>query len=123
MHDVVELVRSYGPGMAGWVFFLIFLAFFAGRAGRMALGNVQGLLRNSEELRLNMKKSLDDCHNQIAERDLIIHKLRNDNETLINQYLKQRDEVITLKEKVLILTLEKNRIKELGYDRPPQGEK
>jgi chromosome segregation ATPase len=81
LSEVTELLKSYGPNVAGWVLLFIFVAWVAGKGGTLALKNVRTLLDAGEELRGRYRKSLEDCDVQIAERDKMIRELRAELET------------------------------------------
>lgn len=69
---VIDLIGSYGPGMAPWVLLFIAVALFLLWGGKVALGNVQKLMDEGEALRLRYVSSLDSCEERLLRRDKII---------------------------------------------------
>lgn len=81
LDEAIDLLKSYGPNVAGWVLLFVFVAWVAGKGGTLALKNVRTLLDAGEELRGRYRKSLEECDVQIAERDEMIRELRSEIET------------------------------------------
>jgi chromosome segregation ATPase len=100
MPEFIDLIKSYGPGMAPWVLLFIFVAVIFGRGGTTAVGNVRALLADSEELRQRMKKSLDDCEAQIRRRDEMITLMHSEVDRTNAALRLARREVNHLEEKV-----------------------
>lgn len=115
--DIVEIVKSYGPGVAGWVFLLVFVAWILGKGGKLAMSNVKTLLDAGEELRGRYRKSLEECDEQIKARDLHIKVLNSDIETarrtlagmhteMLKMQQTHKNDMLELQEEVHNLTLE-----------------
>jgi hypothetical protein len=72
------LLKSYGPGLAPWLLLFAFVAFAAGKGGKLALGNVRQLMEAQEDLRKRTLASLHDCEAQIRRRDATILALEEE---------------------------------------------
>ena len=120
--DALELLRSYGPSMAGWVFLLVFFAYVAGKGARAMVLNVKSLLDTSEDLRLRMKSALDDCEVQIARRDSIIRTLEEHAEKSVRAMQASSRELEQLRAKIHELTTELNLYRGRKHPRTVQGD-
>lgn len=76
--DLLDLLKSYGPGIAPWSLLFAFIAFSATKGGKMAISNVQTLLHEQEQLRQRTKKELDSCLDIIRRRDATIDLLEQE---------------------------------------------
>lgn len=106
MHDFIELIKSYGPSLAGWVLLITFFGWIAGRGGVLAMRNIKTLLDTGEELRAKMKDSLDDCEKQIERRDALITQLSSDIETARATMRRMSVEMYEMEDRVHKLTRE-----------------
>lgn len=96
-HDFLDLIKSYGPNLAGWVLLFVFFAWMMGQGGRMAMRNVKAILDEGEALRGRMKTALTECEEGCRRRDRALqemtrkweesrdtaHQLRNDMSNLV----------------------------------------
>ncbi len=103
-NNLVSLVKSYGPSMAGWVLLMTFFAYIAGKGGKMAMKNLQALLDENEALRGRMKLSLDDCEAQIRRRNEEIRELNAVIETAHQTMRQMSREMLQLELKAARLT-------------------
>lgn len=62
-HDFLDLIKSYGPNLAGWVLLFVFFAWMMGHGGRLAMRNVKSILDQGEALRAQMRQDLQDAQN------------------------------------------------------------
>lgn len=106
MADFIDLIKSYGPSLAGWVLLITFFGWMAGRGGVLAMRNVKTLLDTGEELRAKMKDSLDDCEKQIERRDEQIRQLSADIETARVTMRRMNVEIHEMEDRVHKLTRE-----------------
>jgi peptidoglycan hydrolase CwlO-like protein len=104
--DIVELVKSYGPSLAGWVLLISFIAWIAGQGGILAVRNVKSLLDTGEDLRGRQKKALDDCELQIERRDMQIRELTGVIQTAQRTMRQMTIEMNAMEDKILSLTRE-----------------
>lgn len=103
MRDIIALIQSYGPNIAGWVLLFAFVAWAAGKGGKIALHNVKTLLEEGEALRGRMRISLDDCESQIRRRDKML-------EDITKRYEESREQVHALKNEMSNMVLEVHRL-------------
>ena len=97
LSDLIDLIKSYGPSLAGWVMLFIFVGWIAGKGGKLAMSNVKALLDTGEDLRSRMKNSLDEYERQIRIRDALISELKSDAETARRTMAQMHEELMTVK--------------------------
>ncbi len=115
--DIIEISKTYGPGMAGWAVAFAIIAWMAGKGGTIALKHVRTIMDAGEELRTRYRKSLEEADVQIAERDRMIRELRSEIETarrtlgqmhkdMLEMQAKYERNMLEMEEEVHKLTME-----------------
>lgn len=107
--DVLNnLLRMLGdnPSLTPWILLIIMFvlaALAAGRAGKMALGNVDTLMRQGEAQRERLEKELLRLHRQLDARNKRIADLEDDQQTTIDFVTGMRKEVAALHDRIFEL--------------------
>lgn len=99
----LDLIKSYGPNLAGWVLLFVFFAWMMGQGGRMAMRNVKAILDEGESLREKMRAELHDC--QAAQRLSRRHLTE-----MTNKWEKSREDAHQLRNEMANLVLEIHRL-------------
>ncbi len=103
IHDLVDLLKSYGPGLAGWVLLFVFFAWMMGQGGRLAMRNVKAILDEGETLRASMRQELKDCQagHQRQQRSLA---------EMTQRWEASREAAYTLRQEMAALVIEVQRL-------------
>ena len=94
------------PSLTPWILLIIMFVLIAlatGRAGKMALGNVDTLMRQGEAQRERMEKELHRKDLQLAARDQRIADLEDDQRTTVDYVTNSRREMAQLHDRIFEL--------------------
>jgi|SRR6478736_5523166 len=94
------------PSLTPWILLIIMFvlaALAAGRAGKMALGNVDTLMRQGEAQRERLEKELERKDAQLLARDRRIADLEDDQQTTVNFVTGLRREMAELHDRIFEL--------------------
>lgn len=94
------------PSLTPWILLIIMfvlIALASGRAGKMALRNVDTLMQQGEEQRKRLEKEIERKDRIIAARDKYIDELEDDQKTTIEFVTGLRRDMAELQDKVFNL--------------------
>lgn len=91
------------PSLTPWILLLVMfvlVALAAGRAGKMALNNVDNLLKQGESAAQRLQKEITRLEGVIAARNKRIEELEDDQRTTIDFFTTQRREMALLHDQI-----------------------